>query len=320
MPKIVMLVLLGVLGAPFLVCDAGADDEKVQDEEALDALRAKAMEHYEAGRYEEALQAWDEVAAQRPQDPVAQLALAKVLLKVGTGPSLLRAERVLVVLQKVSAEDPQGNVNRVQVDDGLGAVYLARARRMKDRPQAREKLRAAVAAWKRVLRKVKQHPGALRGLLEAHVALEEDDTAVAYGESYLALCRESQQRWKAQQERWAAVQKNAVTSAQRKLFAEKIENARRKEAEALHVLGTLHLRREQGKQAASRYTAILALDAKDARALLGRARARRILGQSDLAKQDLARCLELATDPGVRAEAKKLLDQHRRAPDPKKDR
>ncbi len=316
--------------------------EKAKDKEATaEFYETSALTYYDGGKYESSAMMWEKVLVQRPDYPKAKWGLAKSLQMIGTPVALRRAEKLLEPLIKLDWNHPDIGDRSHDVKATLAMVYqdLAdlydrdvrslEARRERDAsadtPQLREQLQVQVATrndlllkaiplWESGLAVRDDNPYALAGLGKAHLMLGHDEQGIAYARRYIQVARSSQLGWRRKLAEWEKIQGKGFTEEQRLEFVRNVQEARDRELRMHLLLGSVHMRREEYREAVAEYDAVLEIDPARPAALVERAQASAKLANYTAAINDLETYLKL-TDPetqrSARTRAAELLDRYR---------
>jgi tetratricopeptide (TPR) repeat protein len=352
--RVALLALLLGTAPALLGCDSmplSEGAEKKKDEAAkADFYETSALTYYDGGKYETAVQMWEKVLLQKPDNQKAKWGLAKALQMIGTAQSLRRAEAILLPIIDLDWSHPEIGDRRHEVKGTLAMVYQDLAdlyerdvRYLQDRVRAveekrepvpeagmaelyaalqkqiamrNEQLVKAIPLWETSLAVKDDHPYALAGLGKAHLMLGHDEQGLEYSRRYIMVARSSQGGWRRKMKDWQEFKgREGMTQPQREVFVKNIQEARDNELKMHLLLGSVHMRREEYPLALDEYNAVLEIDPATPAALVERAQAQAKLGKFPLAVQDLEDYLKV-TDPEkqrtARSRAAELLDKYRK--------
>lgn len=345
-PRLLPL-LLGLLALGLAGCNAECLGDCLENTQAEDSAarveyyKDAAKTYYDGGRYDAAVKMWDKVLADSPDDQWAKFGLAKSLHMLGTPDSLRRAQAILTDIQHLCWVHPVRGDVKFEIKTTLANVYSDRAdlydrdaRSLEARLEAGacadtkalyqnvqcqkarrdEFLRLSIPVWNEVLCANKRNQYALAGLAKAHLIAGDENMGIQYAQEYVQLSRDSQIRWRQQQQEWFRTQGNRVTDEQKVLFRDRIMGAREKEIGMRLLLASVYMRREQFSRAVKEYDEVIAIDAAVPAAYVERAQAYAALGIYGEAVKDLESYLKM-TDPQkqrrARVHAAELLDRYR---------
>ncbi len=318
-------------------------EKEIDEETRQEHYETAGFTYYDGGAYAKAETMFEKALDKKPRDKKLRRALARAKIQQGTPRKLREAQKILEPLMDMEWRNADGQDRKFEVVSDMATVHTEladyydrdvreleqRARTDPDADTSRirrqiqrqvrnrnELLQEAIPMWKQVLNMNARNPYALAGLAKANLQLSRDTEGMEYAREYLELTKDSQPFWEDQiKELEEARGKGGVTTRQRAHLRKKAYSARNKQMKMHMLLATVHMRRQEYRDAIDQYSRALHIDESQTAAYLERAQALAAEGRHILAVKDLREYMR-RTDPeaqrGARVKAAELLQQYRK--------
>ena len=318
-------------------------EKEIDEETRQENYETAGFTFYDGGAYAKAESMFDKALVKKPRDKKLRRALARAKIQQGTPRKLREAQKILEPLMDMEWRNADGQDRKFEVISDMATVHTEladyydrdireleeRARTDPDADSARvrrqiqrqvrtrnELLQDAIPMWRQVLNLNHRNPYALAGLAKANLQLSRDSEGMEYAREYLELTKDSQPFWEKKiKDLEEARGKHNVTNRQRTHWRKKAYSARNKQMKMHMLLATVHMRRQEYREAIDQYSRALHIDESQTAAYLERGQALAAEGRHILAVKDLREYMR-RTDPeaqrGARVKAAELLQKYRK--------